>query len=654
MKKRRRRADGHTFLNNKKRRCDDNDHCDDNNTCSVVNSSLSPSTFQQFQHRDAFKHKEPTSINNTTEEDQPPYVVVVHGPPKVGKSVLIKSLLNHFTKQNLSDIPWPFTIVSGKNHRRIQFVECANDINSMIDAAKYADAVIFIFDAVYGFEMVETVEFLNLLNNHGMPKVIGVLTRLDCLADVEKVTEAKKSIIDRFLTETYQEAALFCLSSFNFGLYPDHDIQELASFISAMEFHPLSWRAAHPYLLVDRVEDATPTERVQMDTRCNRDLVLYGYLRGCYFKKGTKVHIAGAGDFLLAGITSLIDPFPLLSVDSVKVPTADVFKFCSSSILYKEAPMEIAGFTPGTHLRCEVHGIPFDMVENHDPYRPILVGGISHAEENAGYMQATIKVHSEQQNLLRSRDPIIVSIGWRRYQTIPIYAMEDCSGRLQMLNYTPKDMPCHAMFWGPLALPNTGAVAVQTLGDNQAAFRILATAVILDCNNAAKIVKRRRRIGTPCKTFKKTAFVKDMFKSNHEIATYEGATIWTASRIRGKVNKQSIYFCAVETKVIERLRRKDSQLRGGIAKCTFEHKIRASDIIYMSAWTQVEVPRFFSPLTATDHIWLVIKARKYSNHYKKKTHRQHRETVVEMGRQRFLVRCLPACCESPTASTTVS
>lgn len=71
--------------------------------------------------------------------------------------------------------------------------------------------------------------------------------------------------------------------------YTNREVHNLARFISVMKFRPLSWRTAHPYLLVDRFEDATPSENVQRDDKCDRNVILYGYLRGCNFKKGTKV-----------------------------------------------------------------------------------------------------------------------------------------------------------------------------------------------------------------------------------------------------------------------------------------------------------------------------------------------------------------------------
>ncbi|KAI3990271.1 hypothetical protein MKX01_037610, partial [Papaver californicum] len=45
-------------------------------------------------------------------------------------------------------------------------------------------------------------------------------------------------------------------------------------------------------------------------------------------------------------------------------------------------------------------------------------------------------------------------------------------------------------------------------------------------------------------------------------------------------------------------KRKGGQAREGIARCTFEDKFHMSDIVFLHAWTQVEVPRFFYPLTA--------------------------------------------------------
>ncbi|ONI35658.1 hypothetical protein PRUPE_1G548200 [Prunus persica] len=982
--------------------------------------------------------------------EQPPYVVLVHGPPKVGKSLLIKSLVKHYTKHNLPEVRGPITIVSGKQ-RRVQFVECPNDINGMIDAAKFADLALLLIDGSYGFEM-ETFEFLNILQVHGFPKVMGVLTHLDKFKDVKKLKKTKQHLKHRFWTEIYDGAKLFYLSGLIHGKYVKREIHNLARFISVMKFHPLSWRTAHPYVLVDRFEDVTPPEKVRLNNKCDRNVTLYGYLRGCNMKKGTKIHIAGVGDYSLAGMTGLADPCPLPSAakkkglrdkeklfyapmsglgdllydkDAVYININDHFvqfsnidekgeatnegkcqdvgvalvkslqntkysvdeklqesfinlfsrkpnllskaqsdgkdtdesrehigriesfeeyqsgeatkgegsaeesdvedfdgsesessdkneaahkdasdhdatlkdhlkehvefhdgrsrrkvifrndldrndmedsdleaeddgndnneddihassgsesseededihetddemgniakwkeslvertssrqiinlmqlvygkststqatsineecdgsaddesdgddffkpkgegnkkhggieggnwnvedcsKFTNYSNLkdWKEEKLregirdrfvtgdwskasqrnqaaeakvedddavygdfedletgekhdgnhssdasndanhkeddlakeerrlkklalrakfdaqfdgaesseeelenkhegkfgrdqskesgyfdrlkdeielrkqmniaelndldeatrlEIEGFRTGTYLRLEVHDVPYEMVEYFDPCHPILVGGIGVGEENVGHMQARLKRHRWHKKVLKTSDPIIVSIGWRRYQTIPVYAIEDRNGRHRMLKYTPEHMHCLAMFWGPLAPPNTGVVAFQNLSNNQVQFRITATAVVLEFNHTSRIVKKLKLVGHPCKIFKNTALVKDMFTSDLEIARFEGAAVRTVSGIRGQVKK------AAKEEIGNQPKKMGGQPKEGIARCTFEDKIKMSDIVFLRAWTQVEVPQFYNPLTTSlqprDKTWQGMK-----------------------------------------------
>lgn len=117
-------------------------------------------TFYFSRAQDLDTKKQHIPLVDRTPLEPPPIVIAIVGPPKVGKTTLINCLIKNFTRQPLTTISGPVTIVSGKK-RRITLIECNNDINSMIDLAKVADLVLLMIDASFGFEM-EIFEFLNI------------------------------------------------------------------------------------------------------------------------------------------------------------------------------------------------------------------------------------------------------------------------------------------------------------------------------------------------------------------------------------------------------------------------------------------------------------------------------------------------------------
>ncbi|KAI0366931.1 DUF663-domain-containing protein [Pilatotrama ljubarskyi] len=937
-------------------------------------------------------------VDRTPDDQPPPVIVAIVGPPGVGKTTLMKSLIRRYTKQTLNHIQGPVTVVSGKK-KRITFIECNNDLNSMIDIGKIADLVLLMIDGSYGFEM-ETFEFLNILQSHGFPKVIGVLTHLDLIKKAATLKATKKALKKRFWTEIYQGAKLFYLSGVLNGRYPDTEILNLSRFISVMKFRPLVFRNTHPYMLADRFEDLTPREQVrQSKGKCDRTVTVYGYLRGTNYRLGTKVHVPGVGDLEVKSVQILGDPCPLpdaesekrrklsekkkllihapmsdvggviydkdavyinvpgnftkggienpgegekmvldlqdvnstledqvaksqiklfgsssqpLSVeagpstlrsdesdedeeddesegysdedededgdsadeeehgsdeeddfsdggfdgdevadvddrgrtaprnvrrsmqslpsdrkrgdveyadsdsdlggeddeddpgpsrrfvrfdddDAVDVPSDDddgedgsegeegvpqwkanlsekakaafndtarvrrrrdwvkliynssappevilgqgnageasssqgpsmddddFFTVASSALVKVEEELDqtkepvnpddlkeweneelldsirnlfitgsssqptegvdengepyedmegeegsqaegedgdededgegggrrkpslnkdaaalaakkaelkrkfdeqydepdaaksdfytetkeamakqqqlnraefenidpearalIEGYRPGTYVRMELVNVPAEMVENFDPSYPIVVGGLLPAEERFGYVQVRIKRHRWFAKTLKTNDPLILSLGWRRFQTVPIYSLDDHSIRMRMLKYTPEHMHCYATFYGPAALPNTGFCAFNALGRDTPGFRVSATGVVLDIDRSTRIVKKLKLTGVPFKIFKNTAFIKDMFSSALEVAKFEGANIRTVSGIRGQVKKA--------------LPKPD-----GAFRAAFEDKILMSDIVFLRAWYSIQPRKFYNPVTS--------------------------------------------------------
>lgn len=933
-------------------------------------------------------------------EEAPPIVVAVVGPPGVGKTTLIKSLIKRYAKQTLSHPSGPLTVVTSKR-RRLTFLECpADSLAAMIDVAKIADIVLLMIDGNYGFEM-ETMEFLNALSVSGMPgNVFGILTHLDLFKKQSTLRAAKKRLKHRFWSELYHGAKLFYLSGVINGRYPDREIHNLSRFLSVMKNpRPLVWRNSHPYCLADRFLDVTPPTEIEENHKCDRQVALYGYLRGTNFPaEGARVHVPGVGDLMVREIEALPDPCPTPFLDQAMAkatgksqrrklgekqkilfaPMSDVGgvlvdkdavyidiktntfdrdaddeeerglgeqlmvnlqaerrllgaadggvrlfqgskqlledesgendtgrkskrgirsfghsedtpedvqeeedegfvsgddddeddmddgdeingfpehtgrpgfatqndmndeengdevafaesdsdmgslseeegmnsdlsdnefydeddaddggmrwkenlaenarKLHSSRIAFRAADLsklmydltispaqvwskwagrsededaesgvggeeednffkkaksdqeanledrqiprynydELAqkwedeenieslmprftkgsvatganadsdgedeededndesdigdgdfedleataennseataeltlaeertknakrkeelklrfeeedregfanagkndikgaqeefgedewydaqkamlqkqldinraefesldpvsraraeGFRAGTYARLVLDKVPYEFVRSFNPKLPVIIGGLAPTEDRFGFVQVRIKRHRWHKKILKTNDPLIFSLGWRRFQSVPLYSISDSRTRNRMLKYTPEHMHCFGTFWGPLVAPNTGFCCVQSFSNENPGFRIAATGVVLNVDETTEIVKKLKLTGHPYKIFRNTAFIRDMFNSSIEIAKFEGAIIRTVSGIRGQIKRA--------------LSKPEGHFRA-----TFEDKILMSDIVFLRAWYPVKPHRFYNPVT---------------------------------------------------------
>jgi len=237
------------------------------------------------------------------------------------------------------------------------------------------------------------------------------------------------------------------------------------------------------------------------------------------------------------------------------------------------------GFRQGFYCRIRIDGIPAKFLTSFDPNMPLVIGGLTPQETNLALVRCRFKKHRWHKRILKCNDPLVFSVGWRRFQSIPLFSTEDQNGRHRYLKYTPEHMHCHATFYGPQVPPNTGILAIQNMANNVSGFRIAATGVALELNASFDMVKKLKLVGTPTKIYRNTCFISGMFNSDLEVSRFEGAGIKTVSGVRIQVKKA--------------LR----EGHPGSFRATFEDKILMSDIVFCRTWMPVDVKKYYNPIT---------------------------------------------------------
>jgi ribosome biogenesis protein BMS1 len=69
----------------------------------------------------------------------------------------------------------------------------------------------------------------------------------------------------------------------------------------------------------------------------------------------------------------------------------------------------------GSYVRLILKGLGESQRDSLKPTYPMVLARIEIGEDNLGFVKIKIKKHRWYPNILKSNDPLIFSVGWRRF-----------------------------------------------------------------------------------------------------------------------------------------------------------------------------------------------------------------------------------------------
>lgn len=103
------------------------------------------------------------------------------------------------------------------------------------------------------------------------------------------------------------------------------------------------------------------------------------------------------------------------------------------------------GFRQGLYVRVAIKGVSAEFSRNFRPSLPVVVGGLLPHEMSMGLLRCRVKRHRWHRKVLKASDPLIFSIGWRRFQSMYVHSLACTPTRMHVINHYARPDSSHIL-----------------------------------------------------------------------------------------------------------------------------------------------------------------------------------------------------------------
>ncbi|CAG8753330.1 23519_t:CDS:10, partial [Cetraspora pellucida] len=265
--------------------------------------------------------------------------------------------------------------------------------------------------------------------------------------------------------------------------------------------------------------------------------------------------------------TSPWDPNENLPIDYGRIFQFENYRRTKSRVI-SQAFSHASGVKVGTYITLHIANVP----------KQVAVFGLFEYEHKISVLNFFITRNSEYEEPIKSKDPLIMHCGFRRYVVRPLYSQNTLGGKgtNNVHKYEKFINPGRsyiATIYGPINFGNLPVTFYKDTGDINAPTCV-ASGFFVNSDPKRIIAKRIILTGYPFKINKKSAVVRYMFFNPEDVLWFKPVQLTTKYGRTGHI--------------------KESLGTHGYMKCVFDSPIKQQDTVMMNLYKRV-----FPKLNAT-------------------------------------------------------
>ncbi|CEI97317.1 hypothetical protein G6F70_002951 [Rhizopus microsporus] len=264
--------------------------------------------------------------------------------------------------------------------------------------------------------------------------------------------------------------------------------------------------------------------------------------------------------------TSPWDPYENLPVDYARIFQFENYGRTKSRVLNQAI---VGNVKPGSRITIWIHNVPIEAFQSYDRTRPFIVFGLLQYEHKMSLLNIQIQRDNAYEEPVKSKDPMVMHMGFRRYNVRPIYSQNTNKGSNNVHKFErfiQLGRSYVATVYGPIVFGKTPVMFYKET-ENKNEPILVSTGTFMDVDVKRIIAKRIILSGHPFKIHKRSAVVRYMFFNVEDIYWFKPVQLTTKYGRVGHI--------------------KESLGTHGYMKCVFDGTLTQQDTVMMCLYKRV-------------------------------------------------------------------